>query len=167
MPREDSAWSTIHSSNNLGLASTDSVVSRPVKTATLDSHQFETIDLIKIDVEGHELNVIDGAFRTIESNKPVIICELEERNHAGIVTCARNRLEGIGYCGYYLDGYILCPLDEFDVRADQRQHNITAAGKIGRYINNFVFLTQLQKDQMIESPEFRSSKFILRDDCGD
>lgn len=43
--------------------------------ATLDSFQFDKIDLIKIDVEGHELNVIKSGEQTILKYKPVILFE--------------------------------------------------------------------------------------------
>lgn len=34
------------------------------------------IDFIKIDVEGHELNVLKGALKTLETNKPVLLVEI-------------------------------------------------------------------------------------------
>jgi hypothetical protein len=42
---------------------------------TLDSFQFDKIDLIKIDVEGHELNVLKSGKETILKYKPVILFE--------------------------------------------------------------------------------------------
>lgn len=42
---------------------------------TLDSFHFDKIDLIKMDVEGHELNVLKGAINTINKCKPVIMFE--------------------------------------------------------------------------------------------
>ena len=42
----------------------------------LDSIQFsEKIDLIKIDVEGHEIETLEGARETIYKHKPVIVIE--------------------------------------------------------------------------------------------
>ena len=35
---------------------------------------------IKIDVEGHELKVIDGAKETIEKHKPNLLIEIEEQH---------------------------------------------------------------------------------------
>ena len=50
-----------------------------VKQDTLDSVLGEkgSIDFMKIDVEGAELNVLKGAERTIQNNKPIIIFEHE------------------------------------------------------------------------------------------
>ena len=42
---------------------------------TIDSYNFENVDLIKIDVEGLDLDVIFGAVKTIEKCKPLIITE--------------------------------------------------------------------------------------------
>jgi FkbM family methyltransferase len=42
---------------------------------TIDSFQFDKIDLIKIDVEGHELNVLKSGKQTILKYKPVILFE--------------------------------------------------------------------------------------------
>ena len=42
----------------------------------LDSLEIpEKIDLIKIDVEGHEVEVLKGALKTLEKNKPILVIE--------------------------------------------------------------------------------------------
>ena len=46
-----------------------------VKVATLDSYAYSEVSFIKIDVEGHELQVLEGAVNTIKMNKPVILLE--------------------------------------------------------------------------------------------
>jgi FkbM family methyltransferase len=40
---------------------------------------LERLDIMKIDVEGGELNVLRGAARTIQSMRPIILCEVESR----------------------------------------------------------------------------------------
>src|SRR6185503_12400127 len=35
-------------------------------------------DLVKIDVEGAEIDVLEGMCKTIEQNRPAIVCELHE-----------------------------------------------------------------------------------------
>ena len=47
-----------------------------VKVQTLDSLELKDIDLIKIDVEGFELNVIMGSSKLILDSKPTIMVEL-------------------------------------------------------------------------------------------
>ena len=39
---------------------------RTVKVNTLDNYDYDDVDLIKIDVEGHEKNVIEGAIKVIK-----------------------------------------------------------------------------------------------------
>lgn len=46
-----------------------------VKTIKIDSLGLENIDLIWLDVEGHETKVLEGARKTIERDKPVLIFE--------------------------------------------------------------------------------------------
>jgi FkbM family methyltransferase len=42
---------------------------------TLDTFQFDDVDLIKIDVEGYETKVIHGSLATIEKHRPLMIIE--------------------------------------------------------------------------------------------
>lgn len=42
----------------------------------LDHWQLDSVDLIKIDVEGHELQVLQGAAETIQRCKPVLFVEI-------------------------------------------------------------------------------------------
>jgi FkbM family methyltransferase len=62
---------------------------RPVKTntgyqrvtvpqLTLDSYGFTDVDIIKIDVEGYELQVLEGAIQTIANNRPIVQIECVE-----------------------------------------------------------------------------------------
>jgi len=45
---------------------------------TLDSYAFEDVDIIKIDVEGYELLVLEGADQTIANNRPIVQIECVE-----------------------------------------------------------------------------------------
>ena len=50
----------------------------PVQVETLDSYNFQDVGFIKIDVEGYELFVLEGAEQTIMKYKPVIQTELHQ-----------------------------------------------------------------------------------------
>lgn len=49
-----------------------------VPQLTLDSYGFTDVDIIKIDVEGYELQVLEGAVNTIAQNRPIVQIECVE-----------------------------------------------------------------------------------------
>jgi hypothetical protein len=46
-----------------------------VQTVTLDSFNFSRLDLIKMDVEGMELDALAGSIKCIERHHPVLLVE--------------------------------------------------------------------------------------------
>lgn len=50
----------------------------PVNLITIDSLQLEKLDFIKLDVEGYEIKVIEGALDTIKKCNPIITMEVWE-----------------------------------------------------------------------------------------
>lgn len=56
------------------------IVAKDVKIVTLDSLAIKDVDLIKIDCEGFESFVVEGAEQTIKTYKPVIIVEQKKGN---------------------------------------------------------------------------------------
>lgn len=57
---------------NTEITSTDTCID----VYTLDSFNIDNISFIKIDVEGHERSVLDGAINTICKNTPTILIEI-------------------------------------------------------------------------------------------
>ena len=51
----------------------------PLKT--LDSFNLTNVDMIKIDVEGFEGEILAGAMKTIEQNKPVLVIEQQKHEY--------------------------------------------------------------------------------------
>lgn len=67
---------------------------RPVPIRTLDSFTFENVGLIKIDVEGYELEVLKGAVETIKKCKPVLYVEDDREDKRGPL---RAFIKNLGY----------------------------------------------------------------------
>jgi FkbM family methyltransferase len=71
-----------------------------VEVNTLDSFGLENVSVLKIDVQGYEPKVLDGAKETILKNKPVIFIEVEAPQlsiYGWIENDIFSRLEALGY----------------------------------------------------------------------
>ena len=58
----------------------------------LDTFNLQNVDLIKLDVEGHELEALQGAIETIKRYKPIVL--IEDKHVKGRPAC--NYLEELG-----------------------------------------------------------------------
>lgn len=113
-----------------------------IQITSLDTYFFDRQifpDLIKIDVEGHEKQVLLGGIKLLKFCKPKILMECENR-HLSETTVydVFEVLTDLGYCGYFFENGKLKPLKEFNAEI----HQDLAAGKSWgrkRYINNFIF----------------------------
>ncbi len=118
-----------------------------VATQRIDDLDVEDVRLIKIDVEGHEIEALHGAAQLLEKHSPVLVVELEER-HGGI-TPSVEFLRTLGYSGRVLVSGKWVELEKFDLIAHQINFpaaDVTsgylkmALSKSERYINNVVFV---------------------------
>jgi FkbM family methyltransferase len=113
-----------------------------VDVTTLD--EFFTSDrkpphFLKIDVEGHELSVLEGGRRTLELHHPTTLVECEARHRSdGDVRPVFNLLGSLGYTGSFFCGGSRRPLAEFDPAIHQRLDSTTEQLPAG-YVNNFAF----------------------------
>ena len=57
-----------------------SELTKPVQIATLDSFQLENVSFVKIDVEGHELQVLEGGRQTLSKHRPTVLIEIKDQN---------------------------------------------------------------------------------------
>ena len=77
-----------------------------VKIATLDSFNFDAVNLIKIDVEGMEIDVLGGAKETIKRHRPLIYCENDRLDKSvALITL----LSELGYEMYWHAPYLFNP----------------------------------------------------------
>ena len=114
-----------------------------VQAGTMDDFDYRGVSFIKIDVEGHESDVLAGARRTIAREKPVMVIEIEQR-HLDIPF--RRVIDGVvdmGYAAFFLSGGSLRGLEEFDHEQNQQAYLREKASRFSplpkKYINNFVF----------------------------
>jgi FkbM family methyltransferase len=70
-------WASLDPNN---LPGADRLIQLPIRLNSLDSHQFDNVRFIKIDVEGHEIEVLKGAEKTIRSCKPHMIIETQDEH---------------------------------------------------------------------------------------
>ena len=118
----------------------------PVETRPLDEVYGGEVGFIKIDVEGHEHSVLEGAQRTIERCRPRVLVEAEERHAPGSVRDVQAFFRRLGYRGYFVFRRRLAPIESFDPRRMQRSEDIAGyalgmpRARFERYVNNFLFL---------------------------
>jgi FkbM family methyltransferase len=86
-----------------------------VRTVSLDDAIDRPVGLIKVDVEGHEMAVLQGAKRILTDDKPNLLLEIEERHAPGCVAAAFDFLGGLGYRGFYLRDGQLVPVHAADL----------------------------------------------------
>jgi len=116
---------------------------REVEVRRLDDYGFDDVDLIKIDVEGHEYDVLEGAVGTIAKSRPVLLVEIEQRHSTRPIDRVFALIRDLGYDGYFLSGGRLTGLENFSYARDQAPYldDLREPGRRhGRYVNNFIFV---------------------------
>ena len=68
-----------------------------IQCRTLDSFNLTEIDYVKIDVDGFEVPVLEGAKETLLANAPVINIEMKRRKRPTITSIATGILNHLGY----------------------------------------------------------------------
>ena len=118
-----------------------------VPMARLDEAYAGNCGFIKIDVEGHQQAVLDGAVETITRCQPRMLVELEERLSPGGLGRARAYFDRLGYRGLFVHRGQLKPIERFSVETMQDQSNLPdltasleARKRFGSYVYNFIFL---------------------------
>lgn len=113
-------------------------ITTKINLKKLDDYSFEGVELIKIDVEGHEFEVIEGAEKTIAKCKPIILIEIEQRHlKSKNINVVFGKLINLGYAGSFYLNKKFHPLSNFDVEKNQTNFNNNVDSN--NYINNFIF----------------------------
>ena len=111
---------TIHNENNF-----ENYENFEIQTKKIDELNFNNkISFIKIDVEGHELEVIEGAKNTIKRDKPVLLVEIEKQYTKKEVAESINFINSLGYKSYFFN--------KKDLKSTTELNNLDL-------FNNFIF----------------------------
>ena len=116
----------------------------------LDDYEIRNVTFIKIDVEGHEEEVLDGGRETIARDRPCLLIEIEERHNRGGLNRIDKALSALGYEGFYFERGKRRPARSFDSASNQLPSLAFETGNESRrslsYINNFLYCPTLRND---------------------
>lgn len=139
---------------------TESIVYE-VETDTLDNFAGTYSlkpDLIKIDVEGHELSVLKGGENYISNQHPTLIIEIEQRHHKTI--SVESVFESFKTKGYHCFYYSKKQGQLFSI--DDKTHLTNTPDFFGKpyYINNYIFIHNNNKT--IKSVDMINKEIALK-----
>jgi FkbM family methyltransferase len=106
-------------------------VMKSVPTVRLDDVIARPVGLIKIDVEGHGLAVLQGASRVISASRPNVIIELEDRHEEAALDRAREWFTNMDYEAFWVNNGRLTRVPLPDERP---------SAQAGAYVYNFIFM---------------------------
>ena len=92
------------------IARTDDI---EVETRRIDDYDMPDVGFIKIDVEGHELAVLEGAAATLARHTPNLLIECNDEHQPDGVKRLGAWLDSHGYTAVFLDDRELRPIDEY------------------------------------------------------
>jgi FkbM family methyltransferase len=96
-------WGTIEPKNQLSELPPHTLQEIKVRTIRADHMTLGDIGFIKIDVEGHELEVLSGLLETIERCLPNLVIEIGAAERGGSLSRILQWLEPLGYVALRLD----------------------------------------------------------------
>lgn len=70
-----------------------------VEIRSLDSYEFSEVDFVKIDVEGFELQVVEGGRETLLSNRPMVCIEQKDRETRNFGAASKEALAFLSELG--------------------------------------------------------------------
>jgi FkbM family methyltransferase len=129
-------------------------IATSVPTARLDDVIQEDVAFVKIDVEGHELSVLNGATELLERSQPVFLVEAEDRHRARATQSVFEFFRDRSYSGFFLEDGDVLSVEHFDAEIFQDADSLLPNGgrKQGRsYVNNFFFFPPVQDGYVILS----------------
>ena len=121
-----------------------------VPVTTLDTLDLRGIDAMKIDVEGHEEALLDGAKATIDRERPSMIIEIEERHHPGRSDHLMTSILDRNYTAFFLRGGKMEHYRPGLIYELQPENLVPTPGgaRSEDYINNFIFIPREKSAQL-------------------
>ena len=100
--------------------------------------RWPTSDFIKVDVEGYEFQMLQGAAEAITRDRPVLLVEIEERHTKMTLVDAVGRIESsFVYRAYFYPHGCLAPFAALHPVAN---HSVSASRN--DYVSNFIFFPE-------------------------
>lgn len=112
-----------------------------VPMLTLDEQPLQNIGFMKIDVEGHELSVVEGALTLLAQQRPTVLVEADEHHQRGAVVALYKLMASAGYQGLFIRCNAVHRISDFDAATMQKEEDLRSGlpRKECPYVNNFIF----------------------------
>lgn len=103
----------------------------------LNFKKVNQLDIIKIDIEGHEIKAIEGAIQTINTFKPYLLVEIESRHHNHSIVEPVEYICSLNYKAFFFNFKTksLESFSQYNIAEMQNPKNQNTFN----YINNFLF----------------------------
>jgi len=121
---------TLEGAESLARAGEHDTIAVPVETRRLDQLGLRDVGFIKIDVEGHEIEVLLGSAELIARDRPVLLVESQTLTRREAPYNVFTFLGALGYHGVFVAGSEIHEVEAFDRVTAQK-------GQV--YVNNFIF----------------------------
>jgi FkbM family methyltransferase len=134
------AGSRAHTRGTLGEAQGEHVEVMVLRIR-LDDLGLDSLGFVKVDVEGHETSLLDGAIETIRRCRPRLLveCDVATGTHPSTV---QDRLAPLGYEGWFHFAGKILPVDEFDAGLHQSVAKEFGGPRPEAHATNFMFLPE-------------------------
>lgn len=113
-----------------------------VRSVRLDNYAHLDVGFVKIDVEGHELDVFAGATELTRRRRPTFLVEAEERHRHGTVAKLFAHFRDEAYKGVFLYRGRVLSTSEFNL-GEMQDPRVLVKDRRRRdipYVNNFIFM---------------------------
>lgn len=124
-----------------------------VRVKRLDDLMIKNVGLVKIDVEGHEISVLNGAVNLFKNELPNVIIESEDRHSKEAPLKVIKFFNELNYKGYFILGREVVSINKFSIKEHQNYSKINTSKPLEEqsYAYNFLFISPKYQ---IELPDF-------------